>query len=61
MLFLDFEKTFGPVRKEILYNILIEFIIPMKLVRLFKMSAKGTRINSAYVKILLIYFLFRMV
>ena len=28
-LFVDFEKAYDSVRREILYNILIEFVIPM--------------------------------
>jgi len=34
-LFIDFKKAYD--RREVLYNILIEFGIPMKLVRLIKM------------------------
>jgi hypothetical protein len=33
-LFIDFERVYGSVRREVLYNILIGFSIPMKLVRL---------------------------
>ena len=36
-LFIDFNKIYDSVRREVLYNILIEFGIPMKLVRLIKM------------------------
>jgi len=36
-LFIDFTKAYNSVRREVLYNILIEFGIPMKLVRLIKM------------------------
>jgi hypothetical protein len=36
-LFIDLKKTYHSVRREVLYNILIEFGIPMKLVRLIKM------------------------
>ena len=36
-LFIDFEKAYDSVRREVLYNILIEFGIPRKLVRLIKM------------------------
>jgi hypothetical protein len=32
-LFVDFKKAYDSVRRELLYNILIEFGIPMKLVR----------------------------
>jgi len=36
-LFIDFKKAYCSVRREVLYNILIEFGIPMKVVRLIKM------------------------
>jgi len=36
-LFLDFKQVFDSVTREVLYNILIESGIPMKLVRLIKM------------------------
>jgi hypothetical protein len=36
-LFIDFRKAYDSVRREVLYNTLIEFGIPMKLVRLIKM------------------------
>jgi len=36
-LFIDFKKAYDSVRREVLYNILIEFSIPMKVVRLIKM------------------------
>jgi hypothetical protein len=35
-LFIDFKKAYDLVRREVLLNILIEFGIPMKLVRLVK-------------------------
>jgi hypothetical protein len=35
-LFIDFKKAYDSVRREVLYNILIEYGIPMKLVRLIK-------------------------
>jgi hypothetical protein len=35
-LFVDFEKAYDSVRREILYNILIEFGVPRKLERLIK-------------------------
>jgi len=39
-LFIGFKKAYDSVRREVLYNILIEFGIPMKLVRLIKMCLK---------------------
>ena len=41
-LFIDFNKAYDSVRREILYKILIEFRIPRKLVRLIKMSLTET-------------------
>ena len=41
-LFIDFKKAYDSVRSEVLYNILIEFCIPMKLVRLIKMCLNET-------------------
>jgi hypothetical protein len=35
-LFIDFKKAYDSVRREVLYNSLIEFGVPMKLVRLIK-------------------------
>jgi hypothetical protein len=37
-LFVDFKKAYDSVRREVLYNILIEFWIPMKLGGLIKIS-----------------------
>ena len=37
LLFIDFKKACDSVRREIFYNIIIEFGIPIKLVRLIKM------------------------
>ena len=39
-LFVDFKKAYDLARREILYNIFIEFGIPMKLVRIIKMCLK---------------------
>jgi hypothetical protein len=41
-LFIDFKKVNDSVRREVLYNILIEFEVPMKLVRLIKMCLNVT-------------------
>jgi hypothetical protein len=35
-LFIDFKKAYDSVKREVLYNILLEFDIPKKLVRLIK-------------------------
>jgi hypothetical protein len=44
--FIDFKKAYDSVKREVLYNILIEFGIPRKLVRLIKMC-----LNETYSKI----------
>jgi hypothetical protein len=36
-LFIDFRKAHDSVRRKVLYNVLIEFGVPVKLVRLIKM------------------------
>jgi hypothetical protein len=41
-LFIDFRKAYYSVRREVLYNILIEFGIPRKLDGLIKMSLNET-------------------
>jgi len=41
-LFIDFKKAYDSVRREVLYKILIEFGIPMKLLRLIKMCLNET-------------------
>jgi len=41
-LFIDFKKAYDSVRREALYNILIEFRVPKKLVRLIKMCLTET-------------------
>jgi sorting nexin-29 len=45
---MDFKKTSDSVRREVLYNILIEFGVPMKLVRLIRMC-----LNETYSKVLI--------
>ena len=41
-LFIDFKKAYDSVRREVLYNILVEFDIPMKLVTLIKVCLTET-------------------
>ena len=41
-LFIDLKKAYDSVRREVLYNILAEFVIPLKLVRLIKMCLNET-------------------
>jgi hypothetical protein len=41
-LFIDFKIAYDSVRREVLYNILIDFGIPMKLARLMKMYLNAT-------------------
>jgi hypothetical protein len=41
-LFIDFEKAYESIRRQLLSNILIEFGIPMKLGRLIKMCLNET-------------------
>jgi hypothetical protein len=45
-LFIDFRRAYDLVRKEVLYSILIEFGVPMKIVRLIKVS-----LNKTYSKV----------
>jgi hypothetical protein len=45
-LFIDFKTAYDSVRRKVLYNILIEFGVPMKLVRLIKMC-----LNETYSKV----------
>jgi hypothetical protein len=58
-LFKDFKEAYDSVRKEALYNIRIEFVIPRKLVGLFKMSLNETY-NKVHTCKYLTSFLFRM-
>jgi hypothetical protein len=45
-LFIDFRKAYVSVRREVLYNIIIEFGIPRNLLRIIKMG-----LNETYSKI----------
>jgi hypothetical protein len=47
-LFIDFKKAYDSVRRAALYNILIEFGIPRKLVRLIKMCLNETYSRVRY-------------
>ena len=60
-LFTDFKKTHNSVRREVLCNILIEFGIPMILVRLIKMCLNVTYRRVRVGKLCLICLLLRMV
>jgi hypothetical protein len=44
-LFVDFKKAHDPVRSEVLYSVLIEFGVPMKLVRTNKVCLSKTYIR----------------
>jgi hypothetical protein len=44
--YIDFRKAYDSVRREVLYNILIEFGVPMKLIRLIRMCLNETCIKS---------------
>jgi hypothetical protein len=41
-LFIDFKKAYDSIKREVLYNILLEFCTPKKLVRLIKMCLNET-------------------
>ena len=41
-IFIEFKPACDSVRREVLYNILIEFSIPMKMVRLIELCLKDT-------------------
>jgi len=59
-LFIDFKRTYDSIRREILYNILIEFDIPLKLVRLVRVFLKHIA-EAGLARICLTCFLLGMV
>jgi hypothetical protein len=60
-LFIDFIKAYDSVRREVLYSILIEFGILMKLVGLIKVCLNETQSKAHIGKHCLIVFLSKMV
>jgi hypothetical protein len=60
-LFIDFKKAYYSVRREALYNILIEFGIPKKLARLIKICLSEMYSRVWVDKICLKFFQLRMV
>ena len=48
-IFLDFKKANDSIQREVLYNILTEFLVPMKLVRLIKMCLNKPTVKSLQV------------
>jgi hypothetical protein len=59
-LFIDFKKTYDSVMRAALYNILIKFGIPMKLVRLLEICLNEACSKVRRVKVGRIIFLLRM-
>jgi hypothetical protein len=60
-LFIDFKKTYDSVRREVLYNILMDFGVPMKLDRLIEMSLNETYCDVHIGKYFLIVFIPKMI
>ena len=60
-LFIDFKKAYNSVRREVFYNIHMEFGIPKKLIRLIKMCLTETYSRVRVGKNLLTCFLLGMV
>jgi hypothetical protein len=59
-LFIDFKKVCVSVKRENIYNILLEFVIPQKLIRQIKMCLNENCIKVHVVKLCLMNILFRM-
>jgi hypothetical protein len=59
--FKDIEKVYDSVSREVLYNVVIEFCIPRKLVRLIKMCLNETCSKVDIGEVYRMHFLFRMV
>jgi hypothetical protein len=51
-LFIDFKKAYDSIKREVLYNIPLEFGIPKKLVRLIKMCLNETYSKARMGKLL---------
>jgi len=47
-LFIDFKELCDTVRREVVFIILIEFVIPMKLIRLIKLCLNDHVMKSEY-------------
>jgi hypothetical protein len=60
-LFVDSKKAYDSVRKEVLHNILIEFGVPMNLIRLIKMCLNEACSKVLITNICLIIFLSKRV
>jgi uncharacterized membrane protein len=60
-LFIDFKKAYDSVRIDVLYNILTEFGVLVKLIRPIKMCLNKCIVKSIQVNICLIVFPSRMV
>jgi hypothetical protein len=59
-LYIDIKKSYDSVKKEVLYNILLEYVIPKKLVKLIKMCLNETYSKVCAGNIFSIHFLFKM-
>jgi hypothetical protein len=60
-LFIGFRQAYDSVRREVLYNILLEFGVPLKLVRLIKMWLNETHSKIRIGKVCPIVFLSKMI